>query len=157
MSEDPAGAPPGRAHTIDPFIRTPYAMAWNLGIKQLLPGDIKLSVDYVGLGSRKLSLAVHKNLAVLGSGSIASRRPIHNASIFTGRATEGNSNYHSLQVKLERSFKSGLTFLNLFTWSKSFDTVSDSNTILGPPGYTYNKRLSYGLSDFNAPVTNITL
>ena len=97
-----------------------------------------------------------QNMAVVGAGSIASRKPVHNASTFAWRATDGNSNYHSLQMKLERAFQSGLTFMNSFTWSKSLDRVSDANAAIGPPGYTNDVNLSYGPSDFNVPVINTT-
>jgi hypothetical protein len=150
------GAPAGSAQSINRFDRTPYAMEWNFGIEQLLPGAIKFSVDYVGSGGRRLVQGRYQNEAVLGPGSISSRQPVHNASIFAWRATDGNSNYNSLQMKLERSFKSGLTFMNSFTWSKSFDTVSDANAGIGPPAYSYDLALSYGPSDFNVPVVNTT-
>jgi hypothetical protein len=147
---------PAANFSINRFSKSPYAMEWNFGIEQLLPGDIKLSVDYVGSGGRRLQQAYWENMAILGPGSIASRQPLHNASAIPYRNTDGNSNYNSLQMKLERAFKSGLTFMNSFTWAKSFDTVSDANNGLGPPGYTYNAGLSYGRSDFNVPVINTT-
>jgi hypothetical protein len=150
------GAPPGSNQSINRFDRTPYAMEWNFGIEQLLPKGIKLSVDYVGSGGRRLVQARFQNMAVVGSGSIASRKPVHNASTFAWRATDGNSNYDALQMKLERSFQSGLTFMNSFTWSKSLDTVSDANAAIGPPGYTNNLSLSRGPSDFNVPFVNTT-
>jgi len=130
-------------------------MEWNFGIEQLLPAAIKLSVDYVGSGGRRLVLEVQENEAVLGPGSIASRKPVHNASTANSCTTTGTSNYDSLQIKLERSFKSGLTFMNSFTWAKSIgDTTAHGSQ--GPPGYTYNMKLSYGPSDFNIPVVNTT-
>jgi hypothetical protein len=150
------GAPPGSNQSINRFDKTPYALEWNFGVERLLPHEIKLSVDYVGSGGRRLVQARFQNMAVLGPGSIASRRPVHNASTFAWRATDGNSNYHSLQAKLERKFLSGFTFMNSFTWSKSLDRVSDANAAIGPPGYTNDVNLSYGPSDFNIPVVNTT-
>jgi hypothetical protein len=130
-------------------------MGWNFGVEQLLPHDVKLSVDYVGAAGRKLVIQYYQNMAVLGSGSIASRQPVHNLSVFPYGVTDSNSNYDSLQVKLERSFKSGLTFMNSFTWSKFLDYGGQAGG-LGPPGYTYNHGLSYGPANANFPFMNVT-
>jgi len=94
-------------------------------------------------------------MAVLGSGSIASRKPVENAAIAPTSSTEGHSNYDSLKVKLERSITSGLTFMNSFTWAKSLGTTS-AYDFIGPPGYVYDLNLSYGRNDFNIPVINTT-
>jgi hypothetical protein len=131
-------------------------MEWNFGIERLLPLDIKLSLDYVGAAGRRLIETFYQNQAVLGSGSIDSRRPVHNAGVFPWRHNIGTSSYNGLQMKLERQFKSGVTFLNSFTWSKALDTQSDANNVLGPPSYTYDMNLSHGPADFNIPLVNTT-
>ena len=152
----PNGPPPNSNQSISRFNLTPYAMEWNFGIERLLPLDFKLSVDYVGAAGRRLIETFYQNQAVLGSGSIDSRRPVHNAGVFPWRHNIGRSSYNGLQMKLERQFKSGFTFLNSFTWSKSLDTQSDANNVLGPPSYTYDINLSHGPSDFNIPFVNTT-
>jgi hypothetical protein len=131
-------------------------MEFNFGIEQTLPFGMKLSTDYVGGVGRRLILPVEQNVAVLGTGSIDSRRPLHNAGTFSWRSNSGASSYNALQVKLEREFRSGLTFLNSYTWSKSLDTESDGNNYLGPPSYPYNPKLSYGPSDFDLTNVNTT-
>ncbi len=151
-----SGPPPNSNQSINRFNKSPYAIEWNFGVEQLLPGAIKLSVDYVGSEGVRLLQAYYQNVAVLGTGSINSRRPVHNAGAFPWRNTDGTSSYNSLQAKVERSFKGGLTFLNSFTWSKTLDEGSDENATLGPPAYTYNRRLSRGPADFNIPVINTT-
>ena len=106
-------------------------MEWNFGFERPLPSAMKLSTDYVGSVGRRLIVASSENIAVLGPGSIDSRRPLHNAGSFHWRNNGGGSSYNALQVKLEREFKSGLTFLNSYTCSKSMDTASDGNGYLG--------------------------
>ena len=69
------GAPPGSGQSINLFDRTPYAMEWNFGIEQLLPGGIKLSIDYVGSGSRKLVLASVYEIFGPATGRQAEARP----------------------------------------------------------------------------------
>ena len=106
--------------SINRFDQTPYAMEWNFGIEQLLPGDIKLSVDYVGSGGRRLVLAVLAKYGPFwGQAALPRASRCTMQQRFPTELLTGHSNYHSLQVKLERSFKSGLTFMNSFTWSKS--------------------------------------
>jgi Carboxypeptidase regulatory-like domain len=150
------GAAPIPNQSIDPSNRSPYAMEWNVGFEQMMPWAMKLSTDYVGSGGRRLIITFPQNIAVLGAGSIDSRRPLHNGSVFPYRETVGGSSYNALQVKLERQFKSGLTFLNSYTYSKSLDLESDANNDIGPPAYTYNPRLSYGPSDFDLTQVNTT-
>lgn len=146
--------PPLPEQSINRFNRNPYAVEWNFGIEQQLPYGMKMSIDYVGSVGRKLILIFDQNIAVLGSGSISSRRPLHNAGTFNWESNSGNSSYNALQVKLERSFSSGLTFLNAYTWSKSMDISSIGS--LGPPSYTYDPKLSYGPSDFDLNQVNTT-
>ena len=147
--------PAGSNQSISRSNETPYAMEWNFGMEQLLPSDIKLSVDYVGSVSRRMSDLLFQNMAVLGSGSVASRRPVHNLSTFSWQANDANSNYTSLQMKLERAFSGGLTLMNSFTWSKTLG-ITGAYGGLQPPSLVWNRRLSYGPVDFNVPLMNVT-
>ena len=150
----PPVGPPTPTFTINLDNRNPYALEWNFGVEQLLPRDWKLSVNYVGAGGRHLVLVTEENVAVIGPGPIADRRPVHNTGSIGNRENTGNSNYNSLQAKVEKNLTSSLTFLNSFTWSRSLDIHSDANS--NSIQYTYNKRLSYGPSDFNVPLINVT-
>jgi len=147
--------PPGSNQSISRFNKTPYAMEWNFGVEQLLPGAIKLSVDYVGSAGRRLPLLEYQNLAVLGSGSVASRKPVHNMATFSWIENAATSDYNSLQIKLERSITSGLTFMNSFTWSKTLGEAGAYGS-LQSPGIIYLRSLSYGPVDFDIPMMNVT-
>ncbi len=48
-------------------------------------------------------------------------------SVGTAEPARGDSNYHALQVKWEKRYSSGLTFLGHYTWSKMIDNVSHSS------------------------------
>ncbi|MEX2264626.1 MAG: TonB-dependent receptor [Bryobacteraceae bacterium] len=52
------------------------------------------------------------------------------------KASIGSSVYHSMQVRVDRRFRNGLSFLGAYTWSKLIDDVSTSGTGLTPP-YAY--------------------
>ena len=45
----------------------------------------------------------------------------------TAEPARGDSNYHALQIKWEKRYSSGLTFLGHYTWSKMIDNVSHSS------------------------------
>jgi hypothetical protein len=45
----------------------------------------------------------------------------------TAEPARGDSNYHALQVKWEKRYSKGLTFLGHYTWSKMIDNVSHSS------------------------------
>lgn len=158
--DNPYPVPPGSApipnQSINRFNKNPFAIEFNLGFEQMLPLGMKLSTDYVGSVGRRLIVSLDQNIAVLGSGSIASRRPVHNAGAFPWRNNFGNSSYNALQVKLERGFSNGLTFMNSYTYSKSLDLTSDANSYLGAPSYTYDPGLSWGPSDFDITHVNTT-
>jgi hypothetical protein len=49
------------------------------------------------------------------------------ASVGTAEPARGDSNYHALQVKWEKRYSAGLTFLGHYTWSKMIDNVSHSS------------------------------
>ena len=114
----PPVGPPTPTFTINLDNRNPYALEWNFGVEQLLPKDWKLSMNYVGSGGRHLVLVTEENVAVIGPGPIADRRPVHNIGSIGNRENTGNSNYHSLQAKIEKNLSASLTFLNSFTWSQ---------------------------------------
>jgi len=68
------------------------------------------------------------------------------ASLFE-RQTAGNSNYHSLQVLVDKRFEEkGIQIQAAYTWSKSIDNASSFENIVNP----INPRLSRSLSLFDA-------
>jgi hypothetical protein len=72
-------------------------------------------------------------------------------------ATVGNSIYHSLQLKAEKRFSSGVQFLASWVWSKSIDDSSVVWSNIGWMGGSAslqnpnNLRLERALSQFNIP------
>ncbi len=70
-------------------------------------------------------------------------------------ATEGSSNYHSLQTKFERRFANGLGFLAAYTWSKARSDARDLLNGGGDQGYRQpyipgvGIRYDYNLANFD--------
>jgi hypothetical protein len=74
-------------------------------------------------------------------------------TIMLEKAAMGNSNYHSLQVRVDRRFSKGVSFLAAYTWSKSIDDSSTSGTgLTGPYAYMqnyYDRRAERSLSVYD--------
>jgi hypothetical protein len=112
--------------------QTPYTMSDNLTVQYQLTPSMSIQVGYVN------SLARHLEVFPNTTNAVSTILPANaNAQNFIpfpdfGRnpsyaATEGSSNYHSLQTKLEKQFSNGLTFLGTYTWSK---TLTDADDLL---------------------------
>ncbi|MGH8245908.1 MAG: hypothetical protein ACREUU_05695, partial [Gammaproteobacteria bacterium] len=94
------------------------------------------------------------NQALPGAGTVASRRPYAGFGNITGGfvSSIGNSNYNALQIRGERRFGQGLSFVSSYTWSKSIDENAGISTGSESSGNAQNARnlaAERGLSDFD--------
>lgn len=146
---------------IDPNSSTPYVQQWNFSIQRALPGDIAVEATYTGAKGTHLYRYRSLNTPFrvltgdaprLEPGPIAQRRPFADLGPISGFETSASSYYHALQLRLEKSFSSGLSFINSFTWGKSIDDsdipISD---VYQNPGAQNERDLSAerGLSFFD--------
>ncbi|MFN7925623.1 MAG: carboxypeptidase regulatory-like domain-containing protein [Bryobacteraceae bacterium] len=151
----------------DPFQRTTYVQQWNFGIQQELAQDLIFDVAYVGNGGRKLAAFRNLNQRVVVYGAngapTAGALPLTDKNILGDvqyLENTGVSNYHSLQVRLEKRFSRGLSALASYTWGKaltnSVDHLSTSGAGNGvdvgafrEPQDGNNRRLEYGPAEFD--------
>jgi hypothetical protein len=116
-------------HYIAPDFRTPYVQSWHISIQRQLANKWLADVAYVGNHSVGLVLFADRNQAAPNQPgqnlSLQQRRPVATFSTVLQSLNAGFSNYHGLQVKLERRYSAGLTLLESFTWSKSIDNISN--------------------------------
>ena len=136
--------------------RDPYAMEWNFGVEEMLPADFKLTVNYVGSGTRKLPISILTNTAPPGPGPIIPRLEWPNApSPFFYQGDAGTSNYEGLEVEILRQFSRGFTIRNSYTWGRCDDIESDPNnaTDIDNP---FDRKASYGPCDFDIRQNNAT-
>ncbi len=129
--------------------RIPLVDFWNFTVQQQLTHSVALEVAYVGNVGRHLFEALNRNQATLGPGDINSRRPF---DVLYGLSQGiyqycncANSNYNSLQTKLQKQFSRGLDFLLTYTWSKALDTPQGG----GVPSNSYNARSDYGPANWD--------
>jgi hypothetical protein len=136
-------------YSIDPKIRTPYNQQWHWGFQYQLPADTVLDVSYAGSRGLKLFTFYNGNQAVPATDPrfaslcnqpsanppvtpancpTAPRRPF--PAVDSGIAlfrSDGFSNYHSLQARLEKQFSHGLQFQASYTYSHALDNASSAS------------------------------
>jgi Carboxypeptidase regulatory-like domain/TonB dependent receptor-like, beta-barrel len=142
--------------TLDPKIVTPYVHQWHLSVQRELPGNTLFEATYGGSKGTKLYTFFNGNQAAPSTdpnAAYAPRRPI--PSIDSGISlfnSTGNSDYNSLQLRVEKRYSNGLAFMAAYTWSHSLDNASNAN--LGAQNndgfrWTAHPEWEYGNSDFD--------
>ena len=110
---------------------TPYSMSGNLTLQYQLTPTMSVQAGYVTSLARHLEVFPGNNNVTSiqpTSVDVTTLVPFPDFGRGSSQAdTEGNSHYHSLQVKVEKYFAAGLNFLGTYTWSK---TMSDAGDLL---------------------------
>ena len=107
------GATNQSVYAIDPNFQTGYGEVASLMVQHEFAPGFAVEAGYVGEVSHKLPYAVGN---LNRANAISSR-----VGTVQAQFSEGNSDYHSLQAKLERRFSHGIGFLVSYTFSKSID------------------------------------
>lgn len=133
---------------ISPHYRDGYLQQWNVDVQhEVAPGTV-LDIAYVG--AKGTHLIDTRNFNQPRPGGAPPFPQFGPAQIYE---SEANSSYHSLQVRGERRFEKGLTFLAAYTWSKSLD---DASSLFAPatepsfPQDSLNLRAERARSSFDA-------
>ncbi|MCM3869485.1 MAG: carboxypeptidase regulatory-like domain-containing protein [Pyrinomonadaceae bacterium] len=146
---------PDSAQAIQRDLRTPYMQHWNLNVQQQLGRNRVLEVGYVGSKGTKLLSARDLNQpqpSVLPPGLPFVPRPVPQFDEINTIESRANSNYHSLQARLQQRLSAGLEMLASYTWSKSIDDASNFFPSAGDPNYpqnSYDLRAERGRSNFD--------
>ena len=105
-----------------------YVQSWNFFIERRLPAEIILSAGYVGNHFVNYFNGRNINAAPLGGGSASQPLAKYARYLATYQfAGDLSSNYHSLQVSLNRRTASGLFLQGSYTWSRAM-AYADDNT-----------------------------
>jgi hypothetical protein len=134
-------------------LRTPYYQHWNFSVQQQIGKSRVFEAAYAGSKGTKLIAARDINQP-LPSPAPVNPRPLPQFQDITLAESRANSNYHSLQARLQQHFARGLTALASYTWSKSIDDASSFFSSAGDPNFpqdSYNLRAERGRSNFDAP------
>lgn len=135
--------------------RTPYTQQWSFGVQQQVGKDFLLDVSYVGTKGTHLLGIVDINEVPVGAGLAAGLhtgsgtaftssdtprlnavRPFRGYNAVNTLETAFDSNYHSLQVALEKRLGTAGQFNLSYTWSHNLtDNQSDRSSA---PQNSYN-------------------
>lgn len=116
----PAPNPLATVSTVTTNLHNPKTLVWNFGIQRQLPFSMVGDVAYVG--SRGIHLFLNEELNPVNPATGTRIHPERGA--IQPRTNAGDSNYHSLQTRLERGFRNGLLFRAAYTFSKAIDNVN---------------------------------
>ncbi len=133
-------------------LTTSYLQNFSLGVQREILKDLVVEVSYIGSKGTHLLRTRNINQAVLGAGTIASRRPFAGFGNIAFRESSANSIYHSMQTRAEKRFAQGFTFLASYTWSKSIDDssgVPSSIASTNNPQNSFDLHSERGLSEFD--------
>jgi hypothetical protein len=133
--------------------KTPYVEQYELNIQHQLSNSMALEVGYLGTQGHVLQrFSYLANNPVLGPQPLAQRWPYPEFGLIQGVMNAGDSNYHSLAVKVTRRYANGLTILSGYTYSKSIDNGSGVRTLGSDalfPQNSYDLRGERGRSIFD--------
>jgi hypothetical protein len=139
-------------YSFDSHATTPYVAEWNFTIQRKLGQNMALDLSYVGSKGTHLEMVTPGNVPMINPNdtrTFQQRRPFPQFSSSGYLANQNNSTYHSLQVKLQKRFSSGLSFLASYAFSKAIDGTSDpGGSLIQNP---FNLSSMKGLSDFDIP------
>jgi Carboxypeptidase regulatory-like domain/TonB-dependent Receptor Plug Domain len=141
--------------------KVPSVYNFSLGVQRAIGFKTVLDVSYVGALGRHLLQERNLNTLPYGARFVPSAqdsttlRPLPDSFLvpYSGYSSvtldefASSSNYHSMQVQVNRRFTKGLQFGSAWTWSKSMDfTSNDFSTVAAiVPIRIWN----YGKSDFD--------
>jgi Carboxypeptidase regulatory-like domain/TonB dependent receptor len=145
---------------------TPYSQNWNFAIQRQLSTNVAVDIGYYASKASHLLIRRDLNAPPPGPGNINDRRPYKSVEVpglsylvtpltdMFRREWVGNSNYHSLQAKIEKRFSGGLGLLAAYTFSKAISDGrggADAGNTSGEPQNPYNLTLERALADEHRP------
>jgi hypothetical protein len=126
---------------MDFVLRSPYAQQWNFAVQRELLRNLTMDVAYVANKGTRLEQTFRENYVLPGPGSVQPRRPFPEFGNGDRFSNAASSNYHSLQVKVEKRYSAGLSFLTAYTWSKLIDNtnVDSQGTVQDPRNFNLER------------------
>jgi len=128
----------------------PYVAQWNLSLQYELKRDLMVEASYSGTKGTKLLARANLNQirmedALAGRTGQADRPYPHINNTVGIDAAIANSMYHSLNLRMEKRFSHGLTFLTNYTWSKNIESNGNGDSSFNQNGGTTLPIDSYNL------------
>jgi hypothetical protein len=124
-------------YAIDPHLKLPYSVQWNVALDQSLGANQQLSISYVASEGKRL----------LRQDNLQNFNPEFVEVLAVRNAA--SSNYQSMQLQFTRRLTRGLQGLASYSYSHSLD---DASTGVSPTNATttfFNPLIDKGASDFD--------
>ncbi len=167
---------------VQPDMKTPTLISWSLRLQQEVTADTSLTIGYVGSHGYHELIGIDANepFPVICPASPCpatypstfpaelANTPVPAGSFFVPAATRanpnlantwtwfsrGDSNYHALQLDVNRRFSRGLSLRGVYTWSRALDDGDSLNgtTAANAPGLVSNPfdlKADYGLATYD--------
>jgi hypothetical protein len=167
---------------VQPDMKTPTLISWSLRVQQEISPNTSLSVGYVGSHGYHELIGVDGNepFPVICPASPCpatypasfpaglANTPVPAGTFYVPTAVRANpniantwtwfslgtSNYHALQVDVNRRFSQGFSLRGVYTWSKALDDGDSLNgtAAANAPGLVsnpFNLRADYGLATYD--------
>jgi hypothetical protein len=133
-------APPINVVYIAPDRVNAYNVQWSASVQRQLSESTVFEVSYVGNQASHLDNSRNLNDAPPGTGAFQPRRPFPRWGAIRYLASDGKSYYNSMQLRGERRFSRGLSFLSSYTWAHNIDQAYGTNESLPfTPGGVQNQ------------------
>jgi hypothetical protein len=145
-------APPASLNILSRDSVTSYLQHWSFSGQTNSRTLGTLSVAYAGSKGTHLVRARDINQPPPGPGDVQERRPLPAYSNFFFIETAANSNYHSLQVALDRPLGRGFSLWAAYTLGRSMDDASAFLATKADPNFPQNSsdlRPERGYSSFD--------
>lgn len=113
-------------YALNPDLRLPYTMQWNLAVQQSIGKEQSLTLSYVASAARHLLRTVAINQRK--GNPFTGPRPNPKFAIINLVTNGPTSNYQSLQAQYDKRLSRGLQALASYTWSHAIDQVSNEIT-----------------------------
>lgn len=139
--------------TLDRHLRGSYLQHWSFNAQREVAPNLALDAGYVGSKGTKLIRTTNPNMALPGTDpNVNARRPTQQFGDIYQVEASAASIYHAFQLRVEKRFSEGLSFLAAYTWSKSIDDTSSQSSSRGDQNFAQNQnnlRAERGLSNFD--------
>jgi len=131
---------------VNPNLKTPYMLSWNLGVQHAFSNNVSLEVGYVGTHGDNLTGFIDVNQIDPATGLRPYATKFPYLRFITQTTNDARSNYHSLQTTLTKRMSHGLSFTTGYTYGHGLDNGS-LNRFGNLPQDSRNPAAEYGSSD----------
>jgi Carboxypeptidase regulatory-like domain/TonB-dependent Receptor Plug Domain len=148
----------GGINSVDPNFKPPESWQWNLTVSREIMKNTVAEVSYVGNhglhiwrlinGNYNQVLPQYRAAVVAGTRTADSSRRFGFANAVTRDESTGDSNYHALQVWIDRRFSNRLAFQTAYTWSHTISNVP-TQSFISQTTDVFNYDLDKGDSDLD--------